>query len=139
MKEQKRKSTGPMGPVETPIQSTEAPAVGRKRRHTIAERLRILEESDLCRHGELGALLRREGLYHSTIRKWRKWRDEMANKGLVPDNGKRAVYNELARVKRENKRLKLQLERTKGLIDLQKKALELLESMDLDEKSSEDS
>ncbi len=45
----------------------------------------------------------------------------MADKGLVPDNGKRAVYNELARVKRENKRLKLQLERTKGLIDLQKK------------------
>jgi transposase len=139
MNELKLKATGPRGPVEIPTQSTEAPAVGRKRRHTIAERLRILEESDLCKHGELGALLRREGLYHSTIRKWRKWRDEMADKGLVPDNGKRAVYNELARVKRENKRLKLQLERTKGLIDLQKKALELLESMDLDEKSSEDS
>ena len=139
MKELNEKATGPRGPVETTPQSTEAPAVGRKRRHTIAERLRILEESDLCKHGELGALLRREGLYHSTIRRWRKWRNEMADKGLVPDNGKRAVYNELARVKRENKRLKLQLERTKGLIDLQKKALELLESMDLDEKSSEDS
>ena len=63
----------------------------------------------------------------------------MADKGLVPDNGKRAVYNELARVKRENKRLKLQLEQTKGLIDLQKKAFELLESMNLNEKSSEDS
>lgn len=63
----------------------------------------------------------------------------MAEKGLVSDNGKRAVYNELARVKRENKRLKLQLEQTKGLIDLQKKVLELLASMDLDEKSSEDS
>lgn len=139
MKEQRETSTGPRGPVETPPQSREVPVVGRKRRHTIVERLRILEESDLCRHGELGALLRREGLYHSTIRKWRKWRDEMADKGLVPDNGKRAVYNELARVKRENKRLKLQLERTKGLIDLQKKALELLESLDHDEKSSENS
>jgi len=139
MKELNETSTGPRGPVETTPQSTEAPAVGRKHRHTIAERLRIIEESDLCKHGGLGALLRREGLYHSTIRKWRKWRDEMADKGLVPDNGKRAVYNELARVKRENKRLKLQLERTKGLIDLQKKAFELLESMNLDEKSSEDS
>ena len=57
--------------------SAEVPAVGRKRRHSEAYKLRILEEADACKRGELGAVLRREGLYHSTIIKWRTWRDTM--------------------------------------------------------------
>ncbi len=137
MNELKQASTGPSGPVEESSQSTESDYVGRKHKHTIADRLRILEEADGCKHGELGALLRREGLYHPTIVKWRKWRDTMGEKGLISDKDKRPVYNELAKVKRENKRLKLKLERTEGLIALQKKALELLESLSQDDESEE--
>ena len=115
--------------------SAEVPAVGRKRRHSEAYKLRILEEADACKRGELGALLRREGLYHSTIIKWRAWRDTMADKGFTPEQDKKAMRNELARLERENKRLKLQLERRDAMLELQKKAFQILDLMPPDEKS----
>lgn len=109
--------------------SAEVPAVGRKRRHTEAYKLRILEEADACKRGELGALLRREGLYHSTIIKWRTWRDTMADKGFTPEQDKKAMRNELAKLQRENKRLKLKVERQDAMLDLQKKAFQILDLM----------
>jgi transposase-like protein len=90
--------------------SAEVPAVGRKRRYSEAYKLRILEEADACKRGELGALLRREGLYHSTIN-WQTWRDTMADKGFTPEKDKKAMRNELARQERKINRLKLQLKR----------------------------
>jgi len=80
--------------------SAEVPAVGRKRRHSEAYKLRILEEAAACKRGELGALLRREGLYHSTIIKWRTWRDTMADKGFTPEHDKKAMRNDLTRLDR---------------------------------------
>lgn len=118
--------------------SAEVPAVGRKRRYSEAYKLRILEEADACKRGELGALLRREGLYHASIIKWRAWRDTMAEKGFTPEQDKKELRNELARLKRENNRLKMRLERTEGLIDLQKKAFQLLDLPLPDEKSEGD-
>jgi len=115
-------------------QAAEVPAVGRKRRHSEAYKLRILQEADACKRGELGALLRREGLYHSTIIKWRTWRDTMADKGFTPEQEKKDMRNELARLKRENKRLTLKLERTDALLELQKKAFQILDLMPLDEE-----
>ena len=109
--------------------SAEVPAVGRKRRHSEAYKLRILEEADACKRGERGALLRREGLYHSAIIKWRTWRDTMAEKGFTPEQEKKDMRNELARLKRENKCLKLKLERTDAMLDLQKKAFQILDLM----------
>ncbi len=104
-----------------PSQAAEVPPVGRKRRHSEAYKLRILQEADACKRGELGALLRREGLYHSTIIKWKAWRDTMADKGFTPEQEKKDMRNELARLKRENKRLMLKVERTDALLELQKK------------------
>ena len=127
--------SGAMAPDTAGRIDAEVPAVGRKRRHTEAYKIRILEEADACARGELGALLRREGLYHSTIIKWRTWRDTMADKGFTPEKDSKALRNELDRLKRENNRLKMRLERTEGLIDLQKKALQILESLDRDEPS----
>jgi transposase len=115
--------------------SAEVPAVGRKRRYSEAYKLRILEEADACKRGELGALLRREGLYHSAIIKWRTWRDTMAEKGFTPEQDKKAMRNELARLERENKRLKLKLERCDAMLDLQKKAFQILDLMPPDNES----
>jgi len=127
--------SGAMAPDTAGRIDAEVPPVGRKRRHSEAYKIRILEEADACQRGELGALLRREGLYHSTIIKWRTGRDTMADKGFTPEKDRKAIRNEIKRLKRENNRLKMRLERTEGLIDLQKKALQILESLDRDETS----
>jgi transposase len=127
--------SGAMAPDTAGRIDAEVPPVGRKRRHTEAYKIRILEEADACQRGELGALLRREGLYHSTIIKWRTWRDTMADKGFTPDKDNKAMRNELEKLRRENNRLRMRLERKEGLIDLQKKALQILESLDRDELS----
>ena len=113
--------------------SAEVPAVGRKRRHSEEYKLRILEEADACKRGELGALLRREGLYHSTIIKWRDWRDTMADKGFTPEQDKKTMRNELAKLQRENKRLKLKVERQDAMLELQKKAFQILDLMPPDD------
>lgn len=101
--------------------SNEVTVVDGKRRYSEEYKLRILEEADQCKHGELGALLRREGLYHSAISKWKTWRDTMAAKGFTPEQDKKDLRNELARLERENKRLKLKLERADAMLGLQKK------------------
>lgn len=126
MEQVKQEASGAMAP-DAAERTVEVPAVGRKRRYSEAYKLRILEEADQCQRGELGALLRREGLYHSSIIKWRAWRDTMADKGFTPEEDKKAMRNELARLKRENKRLKLKLERQDAMLDLQKKAFQLLD------------
>lgn len=130
--------SGAMAP-DTAGRSVEVPAVGRKRRHTEAYKIKILEEADACRRGELGALLRREGLYHSTIIKWRAWRDTMADKGFTPKPDNKQMRNELARLQRENKRLKLKLERADAMLDLQKKAFRILDLMPPDDPNAGES
>jgi transposase len=122
-------------------QDSEVPQVGKKRRFTSAYRLQILEEADRCKKGELGALLRREGLYHSMICKWRAWRDKMNDPDLKPDlpPQKKSLQAQLSKLEAENMRLKLKLKKAQGLLELQKKAFELLESLNQglanDEKS----
>lgn len=117
----------------------EIPQVGRKRRYTTAYKLKVLGEAERCGRGELGALLRREGLYHSTIIKWRSWRTKMSEQGLEPvskGQSQRDLRNQLKRLERENRRLTLKLKRTQGLVELQKKAFALLEQMDQGEESN---
>ena len=115
-----------------------------KRRHYTAEyKLRILHEVDACKGtGEIGALLRREGLYSSLISKWREQWDRGSLEGLGahkrgPKVDLQAV--ELARVKRENERLRKRLERAELIIDVQKKVAQMLgvsvEEHDLDKES----
>jgi len=134
MEELKQEASGPMGP-EAAGRSAEVPAVGRKRRYSEAYKLRILEEADACKRGELGTLLRREGLYHASIIKWRTWRDTMAEKGFTPEQDKKQMRNELARLQRENKRLQLKLERCDAMLDLQKKAFHILDLMPPDNEN----
>jgi transposase-like protein len=63
---------------------TEVTAKAKRRRFTAEYKRRILKEADACDRGELGALIRREGLYSSHLVEWRRARDAGELAGLVP-------------------------------------------------------
>ena len=63
---------------------TEVTAKAKRRRFTAEFKRRILQEADACDRGELGALLRREGLYSSHLVEWRRARDAGELAGLTP-------------------------------------------------------
>ena len=113
--------------------STSSPEVvvkAERRRFTAEYKLRVLEEADACRQpGEVGALLRREGLYSSHLTTWRQQRDRGALQGLAPaKRGRKSDPQaaEIARLKRENERLRAKLERAELIIDVQKKVSQML-------------
>jgi transposase-like protein len=100
---------------------------GQHRRFSRAYKERILAEAERCTHrGELGALLRREGLYSSHLTRWRQ--QLQANELQPQKRGRKANPQaaELARLQRENERLKSQLERAELIIEAQKKLCQLL-------------
>lgn len=102
-----------------------------RRRFTAAYKLRILEEADACTQpGQIGALLRREGLYSSHLDRWRKLRRKGQLAALTPESRGRKpptpAQEELARLQQENKRLRARLEQAELVIDVQKKLSRLL-------------
>ena len=119
--------------VPSPVQEVEVLARPQRRKFTVDYKLRILREVDRCRQsGELGALLRREGLYWSSVARWRRARErgELSGAG-VRRRGPRARPvdvrdKQIRKLELENKRLKARLERAEGLIEVQKKVSELL-------------
>jgi transposase-like protein len=105
----------------------------RRRTFTAQDKLRILAETDRAADtGGIGAVLRREGLYSSTLTDWRRQRNAGAFSALAP--GKRGpktaepnpLAAELALVQRDNSRLQRRLTRAEAIIDRQKKVAELL-------------
>lgn len=102
-----------------------------RRRLTKEYKLRILEEADACsKHGETGALLRREGLYSSSLAAWRKQRREGTLVGLSPKKrgrkGDDKATREIKRLKRENEKLRRQIKQAKTVIEVQKKLSDVL-------------
>jgi transposase-like protein len=103
-----------------------------KRRKFSAEyKRRILDEADSCTEpGQIGALLRREGLYSSHLTTWRRQRDRGLIQALSPKKRGRKRKDELerevARLQRENARLQARLEQAEMIIDVQKKLSKLL-------------
>ncbi len=114
-------------PPETVPQVVPGP---KRRRFTASYKLRIVQEADQCSEsGQIGALLRREGLYFSNLRTWRRQRDQGQLAGLTPKKRGRKedpVARENARLKRENEKLTAKLEKAEIIIDVQKKLSELL-------------
>ena len=100
-----------------------------RRRFSAAEKLRVLEEADRCvEPGEVGALLRREGLYSSHLAAWREQRRQGQLSALQGQKrGQKAEPQaaELAQLRQENERLKVQLERAAFIIEAQKKLCQL--------------
>jgi transposase-like protein len=99
-----------------------------RRTFTAEYKRRILAEADACRRGQVGALLRREGLYYSHLAKWRGEREAgtLADRPRGPrPNPDRAQLDRLAR---ENAALKRKLEQAEAIIEAQKKLARLLDS-----------
>jgi transposase-like protein len=112
----------------------EVTAKAQRRTFTTAYKLGILEELDRCgKPGEAGAVLRREGLYSSSLVAWRRQRKQGTLNALAPvRRGPPAVVKsddagELARLRRENARLERQLAKATLIIGIQKKAAQILE------------
>jgi transposase len=107
---------------------TEVVAKPVRRRFTAEYKLRILRAAEHCSPGELGALLRREGLYSSHLTTWRRQREAGQLAGLAPK--KRGPKPDpqaadLARLQRENERLQIRLQQAEAIIDAQKKLTQL--------------
>ena len=104
-----------------------------RRRFSAKEKLRILEEAEACiGPGEIGALVRREGIYSSYLRRWRQLRGRGQLTALgAQQRGPRAapdaaLVREVARLQRENERVQARLEQAEAIIEVQKKLSQLL-------------
>ncbi len=116
-----------------------------RRKFSADYKLRILQEADTLKNpGDIGALLRREGLYASNIAMWNWKREKEELEGLAPKKRgpKEKSPEELERrikdLERDNKKLKRRLEHAEMIIDVQKKISELsgipLKKMEFDEE-----
>jgi transposase len=102
-----------------------------RRQFTAAYKLQILDEADACHQpGQLGALLRREGLYSSHLRDWRRQRTQGTLNALAPRRRGRPPTPtheiELARLRQENERLSRKLAAAEAIVEIQKKVSALL-------------
>jgi transposase-like protein len=104
-----------------------------RRRFTAAYKRKIVEEAAQCGHGEIGALLRREGLYSSYLTKWRAEYEAgtLTNKARGPRANPNAA--DVKRLERENARLQWKLAQAEAIIDAPKKLARLLENQQEDE------
>jgi transposase-like protein len=111
----------------------EVSAKAGRRRFTAEYKRRVLQEADACsKSGEVGALLRREGLYTSHLAAWRAARSRGELAGLAPrKRGPKAKPTDprdkrIAELERELKRSQARAERAEALVEVQKKLSQLL-------------
>jgi transposase-like protein len=122
----------PQQPLSRSPDSEVVPKASR-RTFSAAEKLRILNEADACTHsGQIGALLRREGLYSSHLVKWRRLRAAGQLQALAPQpRGPKptppdSLAEELIQLRKENARLQARLAQAELIIDVQEKVARLL-------------
>lgn len=114
------------------VPETEVKPKQKRRRLTPSYKQRILKAADECsEHGELGAMLRREGLYYAQLSLWRKQLEN--GEGLTESRrGRKSSCRNPEDVKllkkkdREIASLEARLRRAEGLIEIQKKIAEIL-------------
>jgi transposase len=108
----------------------EVPERPSRRSFTVDYKLRILDEAAACTETrQVGALLRREGLYYSNLAKWRQQCAAGGRAALAQPRGRKpadATVTELARVQQENVRLTRRLAMAEEIIAVQKKVAQLL-------------
>ena len=133
-KRARRASEGANDPVAAPpLPEAEVPVKPARRRFTAEYKRRILKATDDLREsGQIGALLRREGLYSALLSKWRAQRDQGVLNALAPKKrGRKPAPHrpELARIaelERETETLRAQLQQAELIIDVQEKVASLL-------------
>ena len=115
------------------IPEVEVDPKARRRQFSAKYKLDILKRVSTCvAHGQLGELLRSEGLYSSHLATWRRQRDAGELAGLTPKKRGRkkaevdARDRKIVELQRENTRLVARAERAEALVELQKKVAALL-------------
>lgn len=124
----------------------EVPEKKPRRNFTAAYKLRILRKVDLCTQpGQIGRLLRREGLYSSNLTNWRKARDKGLLKAMSPQKRGRKLKEknpltaEVALLQKEKRQLENRLKKAKLIIAAQKKISQVLGIIqDIDENNGSD-
>ena len=135
-----RRATGDASSSAAPA-DPEVVAIAQRRRFSPSNRRRILAAADRCTEpGEIGALLRREGIYSSQLATWRKQR--VANGGDERRRGRKpdaalAEAHRTAKFTREIERLRRQLAQARLIIDVQKKVSSLLALHTADDSDGE--
>ena len=116
------------------VPNPEVPERAVRRRFTAEYKLRILKEAESCtKNGQLGSLLRREGLYSSNLTTWKRQLDKGTLAALSPrKRGPKAKRpdpsaHRIAELERENERLNKKLRQAETIIDVQKKISEILQ------------
>ena len=115
-----------------------------RRKFTAKYKLDILRKADACTEpGQVGAVLRREGLFSSNLTTWRRQREQGLLDAMSPKKRGRKeqeinpLSQEVARLQKENERLKRKLKQTETIIEVQKKVSEIPGiPQDHDERSS---
>jgi transposase len=113
----------------------------RRRRFTNADKRRILQAADLCtKPGEVGALMRREGVYSSSLSTWRRQRETADLAALAPQkrgpkaDPARVDAQHIAQLTRERDQLRAELDKAQLVIEVQKKVTALLNLLAADDK-----
>lgn len=112
--------------------SNEVSPKARRRTFTAEYKRRVLREADACKKaGELGALLRREGLYSSHLATWRAARDRGEIEGLSKKRGRKSKDidgrdRRIVELERELRKQQKRAERAEALVEIQKKVSQLL-------------
>ena len=131
----------PVGPSQTP--DPEVLPRPKRRRFTAKYKADILAQVDACGPGEIGALLRREGLYSSYLTDWRRERDSGAMNGLKPKkrgrkpNPNKQLVTENEQLRRQVKKLENELYKAQTIIDVQKKVAMLLGEVETTRREEE--
>ena len=120
-------------PLQPPGTDSQVVPLARRRQFTNADKRRIVEAADRCTQpGEIGALMRREGVYSSSLSTWRRQRQAADLAALAPQkrgpkaDPERADALHIAQLTRENERLKSRLDKAMLVIEVQKKLAALL-------------
>jgi len=128
----------------TSAREVEVAAKAERRRFTAEYKLRVLRDADDCKQaGQIGALLRREGLYWSNLTNWRKQRGSGGRAGLkgkkrgAQRREKNPLVDRVRELERDNARLKRRAERAEGIVELQKKVSAIL-GIELGESGEKD-
>ena len=118
--------------VETVRPDPEVAAKAKRRQFTAEYKRRILREASAATEpGAIGAVLRREGLYSSHLTTWRQQLEAATERGLAPHKrGRKSTVNPLTeenqKLRQENARLERKLKQAELILEIQKKASEIL-------------
>ncbi len=130
-----RRATGVSNnnPNRNNIPDPEVSTKATRRRFSAKYKLRILQEADNCEgFGQIGALLRREGLYASNLTVWRRQKERGSLDALSPKRRgpkkkeSHSLTQHILELERENSAIKQKLKQAETIIDVQKKISEIL-------------